>query len=81
MSEHGVPESGGPSRGGEVLDRQTADREIAARRAGLTASLAEARGALRHDTGWRSVAGWTGPLLAAGLGLVSALAIRRFLRR
>jgi hypothetical protein len=68
--------------GGRVTDGVPAvDRQIAVRRAGLATAFAEARGALRNDTGWRSLAGWTGPLLAAGLGLVAAAAVRRFLRR
>ncbi|HUP21661.1 MAG TPA: hypothetical protein VNB06_01825 [Thermoanaerobaculia bacterium] len=56
------------------------DRNVAARRTGLVSALAEARGALREVTGGRARSGWTGPILAAGIGLVAAMAVRRFLR-
>jgi hypothetical protein len=58
-----------------------ADRNIAASRSDLVSALDEAKGALREITGRRSLAGWTAPLVAAGLGLVAAIAIRRFVGR
>jgi hypothetical protein len=65
--------------GGHESERHR--RQIADRRAELAQSLASARGALRENTGGRLLGSWTGPLLAAGLGLVAAVSIRRFLRR
>jgi hypothetical protein len=56
-------------------------RQIANHRAELVDALAAARGAVREGTGGRLVGRFTIPLLAAGLGLVAALGIRRFLRR
>ena len=74
-------EIGAPHRNSQGAALQAVDREIAHSRSELAASLAEARGVVREIAGLRNVAGFTKPLLAAGLGLVAAMAIRRFFAR
>lgn len=56
-------------------------QQIVDRRTELVQSLASARGVLRENTGGRLLGSWTVPLVAAGLGLVTAVSLRRFLRR
>jgi hypothetical protein len=59
-----------------------ADRLIREGRAGLVGALEQARGALGEGAGLRRrVTGWTVPLVAAGVGLIAAVAIRRYFRR
>ena len=55
------------------------EREIAHRRSRLVDSLATARVTLREASRGRLLGAWTVPLLAAGLGLVAAMGIRRYL--
>ena len=60
---------------------ERSEREIAHRRSQLVESLEAARVTLREASSGRLLGAWTVPLLAAGLGLVAAMGIRRYLRR
>ena len=61
----------------QSVDSVQAQALINAERERLAAAVRGARSALREDSGGLFGNAWTVPLIAAGLGLVAALGLRR----